>query len=224
MKLYHSSSGFTLIELIIAMAIFGIMSATILSVYIQTTDISRKLQMTRLLTETSREITERIAADVRENGIDIVSSRFDQSTTHTPWMNPSYSIGWEVLAVKNPLWWIKKYVYGRFDITPTGKVFLPCDDIEQKDSKIHCGLYLWSSTDGSDFISLVDSFTPDETQKRVKITHLKFFISWDASTESKVTLLFDISLMDRMGLRRDLAESTRMTIQTTLSERAFRKY
>jgi prepilin-type N-terminal cleavage/methylation domain-containing protein len=64
-----SRSGFTLIELMIAMAIFAVMSVMIMSVYINTTNTSRKLNATRHLTETAREITERLAQDVREKGI-----------------------------------------------------------------------------------------------------------------------------------------------------------
>jgi uncharacterized protein (TIGR02599 family) len=61
--------GFTLIELMISMSIFAVMSVIIMSVYIQTTNTARKMNATRELSETAREITERIAQDVRDKGI-----------------------------------------------------------------------------------------------------------------------------------------------------------
>jgi prepilin-type N-terminal cleavage/methylation domain-containing protein len=73
-----SRSGFTLIELMISMSIFAVMSVIIMSVYIQTTNTARKMNATRELSETAREITERIAQDVRDKGITI-GTEFDPS-------------------------------------------------------------------------------------------------------------------------------------------------
>ena len=66
-----------MIEMIIAVTIFAFMSITITSIYIQTTYLGQKMRHTRHLSETAREITERIADDVREKGINIDESRFD---------------------------------------------------------------------------------------------------------------------------------------------------
>lgn len=65
-KLFSHSSGFTLIEMVITVTIFAVMSIAVVSIYIQTTNLAQKLRMTRHLSETAREITERIADDVRE--------------------------------------------------------------------------------------------------------------------------------------------------------------
>lgn len=51
------------------MTIFAIMSTAIMSIYIQTTALSYRLKATRYLSETAREITERITEDIRENGM-----------------------------------------------------------------------------------------------------------------------------------------------------------
>ena len=64
---YHPTrSGFTLIELMIAMTIFGMMSVMVMTIYFSTTDTSRRLNAQRELAETAREIVERISEDVRE--------------------------------------------------------------------------------------------------------------------------------------------------------------
>lgn len=98
--------GFTLIELTIAMAIFAVMSVVVMSVYINTTNTARKLSAVRQLTETAREITERISQDVREKGI-------ADTTVYDPnydlWKTYDYTAsGSEYMIIKNgPV-----YVYG----------------------------------------------------------------------------------------------------------------
>jgi hypothetical protein len=55
--------------MVLATTIFAIMSLMVMSVYIQTTALTSKLKATRYLSETAREITERIAEDVKERGL-----------------------------------------------------------------------------------------------------------------------------------------------------------
>ncbi len=62
----NNTSGFTLVELLIAMTIFGMMTVMVMEIYISTTNMSRKLDTERELAETAREITERISADISE--------------------------------------------------------------------------------------------------------------------------------------------------------------
>jgi prepilin-type N-terminal cleavage/methylation domain-containing protein len=76
----HYHRGFTLIELMLAMTIFVIMSVMVMGIYINTTSTSRKLNATRELAETAREITERLSQDIRDNGIDISRSNYDDMT------------------------------------------------------------------------------------------------------------------------------------------------
>ena len=66
MKFRFSHSGFTLVELMIAMTIFSVMSVMIMNVYFNISNTSRRLSATRELSETAREITEGIAQDVKE--------------------------------------------------------------------------------------------------------------------------------------------------------------
>ena len=85
-----SRSGFTLVELTIAMTIFGIMSTMIVSVYFNATYSARKLGMTRELSEAAREITERIAEDVRNRGISVREPRLDPSRAYPLWNRIDY--------------------------------------------------------------------------------------------------------------------------------------
>lgn len=219
----HSSTShrwFTLIELMIAMSIFIVMSVMIMSVYINTTNTTRKLNATRQLSEVAREITERVAQDVRESGIaDGWNIGFD--VNYDPWKSYNYTEeGSEFMSI---LWrWV--YVYGK----KTETWMVPCADSPSEntktDTKIHCGLYFvlpWDN--GKDAYNLVDSFIMDESKKRVKIQDLKFYISgWDWTTK-KVTLVMTLTLMPRVWVPASMLENTKLQIQTTISERWWKK-
>ncbi len=102
MKIIRSTSGFTIVELVIAMAIFSVMSLAIISTYIQTTSIGQKMRLTRELSESAREITEHIADDVRKNGIDLTGSTYDDHGNVSPdfWKTSSYTkSGSEIMAI-----------------------------------------------------------------------------------------------------------------------------
>jgi prepilin-type N-terminal cleavage/methylation domain-containing protein len=95
MKLHKNTSGFTLVELVLSMTIFAVMSTAIISIYIQTTALSYKLKAARYLSETSREITERISEDVREYGM----TGSTIASAYIPWNTQSYPNGVEVLGI-----------------------------------------------------------------------------------------------------------------------------
>jgi prepilin-type N-terminal cleavage/methylation domain-containing protein len=65
-SLNKKTSGFTLIELVIAMTIFGMMITMVMSIYFSTSNTTRKLNAQRELAETAREITERLTEDIQE--------------------------------------------------------------------------------------------------------------------------------------------------------------
>ena len=84
----NNSSGFTLVELMIAMTIFGMMSIMVMTIYFSTTDTTRRLNAQRELAESAREIIERISADVREKGM-TGDLAFD--TNYDPWKKYDYA-------------------------------------------------------------------------------------------------------------------------------------
>ena len=93
-----SRKAFTLVEMIVVTTIFAIMSVVIIEVYIQTTLLSQKLHMSRLLADSAREMTERIATDVRESGLSTV---FDSALSHPAWTTNRYtSDGNEILNIR----------------------------------------------------------------------------------------------------------------------------
>lgn len=218
---FRKTSGFTLVELVISITIFGMMSLAITSIYIQTTYLGQKMRQTRHLSETAREITERIADDVRQKWIH--GNTLSDGTSYVYWNTPdTYSLsGSEVLSVGDGT---TKYVYGKKEILGWTTVINHCEAVDKIDPKTHCGLYLVNGSDYTNAFNLVDSFIPEESQKRVKIENLKFYISGDGkNTEKKVTLIFTLALMPRIGIPSNLIGDTRLHIQTTISERFFKE-
>ncbi len=65
-QIHISKKGFTLIEIIISITIFAMMSAMTMLIYFNVSESARRLQLSREITETAREITERIASDIRK--------------------------------------------------------------------------------------------------------------------------------------------------------------
>ncbi len=212
--LKKSTSGFTLVELMIAMSIFGMMIVMVMSIYFSTTDTTRRLNAQRELAETAREITERMSQDIREKGM-TGDTYFD--TNYDLWKRYDYTgSGSEYLNLSNG-----RYVYGAKKTNGIDR----CTWIRKTDPKIHCGLYFIEYGDnGSNGYNLVDSFNPDEERKRVKIEDLKFYISGDSrSTSRKVLVDFTLILMAKNGISANLANSTKLHIQTTISERWWKK-
>ncbi len=209
----NNTSGFTLVELLIAMTIFGMMTIMVMEIYISTTNMSRKLDTERELAETAREITERISADIHEKWI---SDATIVEPSYFAWKNYNYTdSGSEYLVLKNGI-----YIYG----VKTLAGLKPCLDPDKSNPKIHCGLYFVEGNKFVDAYNLVDSFNPDESKKRVKIEDLKFYVSGDGiSSARKVVIVFDIGLMAKNGLSARFAGSTKLHIQTTLSERSWKK-
>ena len=213
----------------IAMSIFAVMSVMIMNVYFNISNTSRRLSATRELSETAREITERIAQDVKEKWISLSGSRYSESTaSYELWANPDYTASWgELLAVGSESAPIFGYFFGSKSGTTLPVQLVPCTSEYKNDIRTHCGLYRIPWKDGSwkwdESLNLADSFIPDESKKRVKIEDLKFFISWNDFTAKKVTLNFTLSLMPRIGVPQNLIGSTKLRVQTTISERGWKK-
>lgn len=209
------TSGFTLIELLIAITIFAMMITMVLSIYFSTTNSTRKLNMQRELAESAREIIERVTEDITEKWMTWNTIGFD--INYDLWKSYDYSgTGSEYLNLNHGryVYWVKK---------STGMD--TCTGIRKTDSSIHCGLYFVNYSDNwANWYNLVDSFNPDESKKRIKVTDLKFNVSGDGiNVNRKVVMNFTLELMPRNGLSKNYIDSTKLHIQTTISERAWKK-
>jgi len=205
----------------IAMTIFGMMSVMVMTIYFSTTNTTRKLNAQRELASTAREIIERISEDISERGFSGSADPFDTTSTHLPWKKYDYTgSGSEYLNLNNG-----RYVYGKKNANGMSPCIDTSTDQIKTDPKIHCGLYFIDySGNGANGYNIVDSFTPLEDKKRVKITNLRFYVSWDGvGTAQKVLLNMDLALIPRNGITANLASTTHLHIQTTISERGWKK-
>ena len=70
----------------------------------------------------------------------------------------------------------------------------------------------------------MDSFVPEEEKKRVKVEGMRFYLSGDGiHAEKKFTLVFTLALMPRIGVPPSMVSETRLHVETTISERFFKK-
>ncbi len=67
---FSRHSGFTLIEVIVAVTILSILLLSIFFVYTNIVHANRRLELLRVMRDNVRLVTETIASDVREHGID----------------------------------------------------------------------------------------------------------------------------------------------------------
>lgn len=215
-SLRHSRHGFTLLELMIAMTIFALMSVMVVMIYFNASYSARKLSMTRELSETAREFIERLENDIKEYGISIQDPKFDPSREYPFWNK--LDITWngnEVIQLGSDS--VKKiYVYGRKN---SSQWLDPCLPEYQQNPREYCALYIQEWTE---YFNITDSFIPEEDKKRVKVEKFRAYISGTNATSKKITLHFVLSLMPRIGVPSSLVGSTKLDIQTTLSERIWK--
>lgn len=216
----HSRAGFTLVELLIGLTIFAIMSTMTMLIYFHVSEHSRRLQISREISETARQITEQIESDIKQSGIDI-TKKFN-SAPNLDWKenhSVNYtSSGSNVLPIQGNIF----YVYGH-ETQDNGMG--ACNEDRIKDTPdYHCGLYraVKKNQDYS-YYNLVDAFIKGEDKKRVRITDLQFYIFGDENSAKKVTLNMELGLMPRDGVPRSLVNTSTMHIQTTFSERTLYK-
>ncbi|MCK9272162.1 type II secretion system GspH family protein [Candidatus Gracilibacteria bacterium] len=190
-----NKKAFTLIELILAITILSIIMLSIFVIYANIIESNKKLELSRILQENARNITETIAREVREKGID-----FGYYNTYT--QNINYGSGNTILAVKSNK---------RYCLQKTSNI---CDS-----SCLENGLNCYLGVLDGDRIS----------DDRVEVKNLHFYISGNENNsitnidnEAKVTMVFDLSIMPGKGIRTELAQETKMKIQTTISEKIYK--
>ena len=186
-------------------------------IYFNISETSRRLQISREISETARQITERISQDIRKNGVFIGTKETD-----TQWNDNSTA---NYLGDGNNVLHIRKvnpdgsqavshtYYYGKIDWW-----IQACSDDDKNNTEKYCGLVYY---DGTTQYDLVDSFRSEQESKRVKITDLKFYVTGGDQDANKVTLKMTLELTARAGVPPSLIRSTKMEVQTTFSERPY---
>lgn len=186
--------------------IFAIMSIAIMQVYMHVTTLGQRLSASRLLADSAREMTERIASDIRNVGMNLQIHGWTNEYTN------SGNTDFYTNANIHYIFWVRN-----------GGTITPCD------SDAQCSLFRADTIILDPYknaLNMVDIFTPDDVNKRVKITNLRFFISWDSSQgsmdEPKVTIIATLALTEKSWVTKSLRDGLAITIQTTISERAYK--
>jgi prepilin-type N-terminal cleavage/methylation domain-containing protein len=80
-------SGFTLIEILVSITILSIILISVFSVYISSTQISLKTDITRALQQNVKSSVEKISEDIRKNGFDCVINNQSLDSCDLPGLN-----------------------------------------------------------------------------------------------------------------------------------------
>lgn len=218
--LKHSRSGFTLVELIIGMTIFAVMSTMTILIYFNISESSRRLQISREISETTRQITEKINQEVQENKIFIKEINKDGNDSLLKKFKENNFDEKNILAIGRDNNEKIFVLWKRLD----DKNLAPCDSDDKNNPEKNCWLYLVKqNSDWSlNYFNLVDSFRENENEKRVKINDLKFEISGWENDVKKVALKMTVSLTKKSWIPNSLINGSKMEIQTTISERFYK--
>ncbi|MDD5197844.1 MAG: type II secretion system protein [Candidatus Gracilibacteria bacterium] len=201
-------NAFTLIELVVSITILSVIMLSVFMIYSNLIQINKRLEALRIVQENIRNITEQIASDVREKGIDV--KYYDNSTPEK--INNYTGSGNSVLAIQGG----NRYYPMKDSLS--GPVL--CTDADQKDPNIHC--YIGKE----DSLNRRKSISDD----RVRIESVRFFLSGDTgesltnlSQEGKVTIVLSLGIENKVGISSEIAKNTHMLMETTISEKAYKK-
>lgn len=204
-----TSVAFTLIELVVSVTILSVIMLSVFVIYSNLIQVNKRLEDMRIVQENIRNITEKIATDVREKWIDF--SYYNGSSSLKT--NNYTGSGNSILAIQGG----NKY-YPMKD----GLVGWPilCSEADQKDIKMQC------------YMGIEDIFNTRKalSDNRVSVENIRFFISGNPSTsitnlaqEGKVTIILSLRISNSAGIHSEIAKNTHMSIETTISEKIYKQ-
>lgn len=191
MKLKSNTfQGFTLIEVLVSLTILSIILVSVFGIYISSSDISLKTDITRMLQQNIKSSVERIAEDVRKNSFDCV-----RNTYWDPCVLPSVNKTntWSILEVWSNTYYLAQKNWASYVSVEKEN----CDELDEK-----CTLVLnWKP--------IMNSW--------VDVKDIQFLIS-DTSVK-KVTILMTLQPAIWKWIKSNLIKDNRFHFQTTISER-----
>ncbi len=204
-----SNKAFTLVELVVSITILSVILLSVFDIYSNILSVNKRLEVMRIVQENVRNITEQIAVDIREKGIDF--SYYDGSSNEKT--NNYSGSGNSILAIRG---WDKYYP---MKADTLGSI-VRCSDEDEKNPKIHCYIGKEDTVGNRKAIS----------DKRVRIENIRFFISGDRGetitnqgVEWKATIVLGLGIENTAWVSMEIAKSTHMSIETTISEKVYKK-
>lgn len=176
----YSHSGFTLVELVVSITILSVILLSVFDIYSNILQINKRLEVMRIVQENVRNITEEIAADIREKGIDF--NYYDG--TEIGKTNDYSGSGNTILAIRGG----DKYYPMRANTIGT---IVQCSDEDEKNPQIHC--YIGREDKNGNRKAISD--------KRVRIENARFFLSGNTGEditnqgqEGKATIVLSLGI------------------------------
>lgn len=194
----NSCKGFTLVELMVSVTILSVIMLSVFVVYSQIIKTNKKLELSRILQENAKNITETLASEIRNKWVDY---RYYGTSTQT--INYSWS-GNTILAINgnNPYCLKKEWNF--------------CDNSCNNNA---AGCYLGKLNEdvviNDDRVNINNLRFFIDGKPKDELTNI--------DRSGKITILFDLSIADMKWISGELAKDTKIKIQTTINEKMYKK-
>lgn len=189
--------AFTLVEVLVSMTIFSIMIISIMSIYAISTDITMKSDINRILQENIKNVTNKIAEDIRKDWIIWVSLNSSDDCNFDISSN-KYKKGTK-LCTKS---WNKYYLA---KANPMNGEYLRVNPSECSELEDFCVIASWKDK------PLTNSY--------VSVQKLDFYASSDPTPKVTMNIIMNPSI--KKWVKPNLIKESEIIFQTTISERPF---
>ncbi len=193
--LKNNNKAFTLIEILVSLTILSIIMVSVMFIFINSTRLSAKTEINRVMQENIKNVIETITEDIRINWIKCVSEK--------RWWKCDFKFLWNY-NYKN---WIKLE-------TKASRYFLAYDD--PISWMVMADVDECNAFEKSCYI--VKNWTK-LTNSSVSVKDLKFKITND--NVPKVTISIVLQPSARKWVKSNLIKENKIILQTTISERIF---
>lgn len=208
MKKRIQHTWFTLIELMVAMTIFAIIMVSVISIFIFSSQMSTRVELSRVMQENVKNVYEDIAEEVRKWKI------IDTSTGVLPINNCVIPLTW-AHSIVSPETGDKLCLAGDIEYAIWNKQsgswsrvgnLDDCKDADEDDDKV-CRVL--KKIGAGDYFPL--------TNNRVAVENLEFRVSNE--TLPKVSIFMTVRSAYKKGLNSSLVQANTLQLQTTVSQR-----
>jgi len=191
------SSAFTLIEIIIAMTIFGVIMVSVLSIFLFSSQMSTRVEINRVMQENIKNVTENISENIRLSSLQGVAAWIDPSCSSSTATGSSLKLCLNS-GVEYTLW----YDDGSDWKAHTSSTI--CNDITQANCHI-----IKRDSPSEDYYPLSNSFTHFEN------------INFEITNEEipKVFIHMSVRPSAQKWLASEIVQNGITHVQTSISER-----
>ena len=207
MKNTYNTSAFTLVELIIAITIFGLIMTSVMSIFILSSQMSLKIELTRAMQDNVKTSFEDIAESVRTMDIiDVASITPDSCGTFSSWDSASKLCLWQRNPSGIDTISIEYFIAQKFAGSWSRVADMnECADFDEDDDSI-CRL-----------VKKIGSETYPLTNNLVAVESLDFTVY--NTDVPRVSMYLTLRPAYRKGLNIDMLKWRSLWVQTTFSER-----